>query len=43
MQNNWWKARAQEIQGYTDANNSQAFYEAIKVLHGPIRNAFCPV
>ena len=43
MQNNWWMASMQEIQGYVDTKkNNQAFYKAIKALHGPIRNASCP-
>lgn len=43
LQDEWWTARAQEIQRYADENQTHNFYEAIKAIHGPSRNSATPV
>ena len=35
MQDSWLSARADEIQGYADRNDSKNFYSALKAIYGP--------
>ena len=43
MENEWWLRKAQEIQQHADNNNTYAFYDAVKSLHGPQRQNIVPV
>ncbi|KAL1255533.1 hypothetical protein QQF64_013594 [Cirrhinus molitorella] len=43
MENTWWVQKAQEIQNLADCNNTQGFYDALKVLFGPRKWAIAPV
>lgn len=33
MQNAWYSAKADEIQGYADSNNTKRFYDSLKAAH----------
>ncbi|KAJ1161762.1 hypothetical protein NDU88_002243 [Pleurodeles waltl] len=35
MQDSWLSRKADEIQKYTDSNNSKHFYDALKTTYGP--------
>jgi hypothetical protein len=35
MQDSWYSAKADEIQGYADSNNTKRFYDALKAVYGP--------
>lgn len=43
MENGWWQARAEEIQGFADRHDSHGFYNAIKAIHGPSKRNITPV
>ncbi|XP_076041882.1 uncharacterized protein LOC143025761 [Oratosquilla oratoria] len=43
MENEWWQARATELQQYADSNNSHGFYNAVKAFYGPKRHSNHPV
>ena len=43
LQNDWWMAKAREIQQYADDNRTHDFYDAIKCVYGPTRNPTTPV
>lgn len=43
MEDTWWVQKAQEIQNLADCNNTQGFYDAIKALYGPRKQAIAPV
>ena len=43
MENNWWTARAAEIQLHADNKDAHAFYDAIKAIYGPQRNHIAPI
>ena len=35
MQDSWFSAKADEIQGYADSHNTKRFYDALKAVYGP--------
>ena len=39
MQNEWWKERAEELQGAADRRDFKTFYRSLKVVHGPVHKA----
>ena len=43
LQNDWWIAKANEIQGYADRNETRKFYEATRKVFGPIRSTATPI
>ena len=43
MQNEWWINKVRQIQQYSDSNEMQKFYEAIKTVHDPTHHATHPV
>ncbi|KAG7154247.1 hypothetical protein Hamer_G025290, partial [Homarus americanus] len=43
MENESWQARAQDIQSFTNENDHQGFYNAIKAIHGPAKCNITPV
>ena len=43
MENDWWIAKAAEIQMHADNNDAHAFYDAVKTIYGPQRNQITPV
>jgi hypothetical protein len=43
MQNRWWIERAREIQTFADENKIHEFYEFVRSVCGPVRNAPAPL
>ena len=43
LKNNWWLNKAAEIQRYSDTNNHQQFYDAIKATYGATRTTHTPL
>ena len=43
MQDNWLKAKAEEIQGYADRHDSKRFYHALKEIYGPSTSGSSPL
>jgi len=42
-ENKWWSDKANEIQSYADANETQKFYDTIKAAYGPRHHSVHPV
>ena len=43
VKDEWWRAKAEELQGYADANATKLFYDGLKSVFGPISHAMAPV
>ena len=43
MKETWYSEKADEIQAYTDCNNSKCFYDALKSIYGPLACGLSPV
>ncbi|KAJ1151470.1 hypothetical protein NDU88_004250 [Pleurodeles waltl] len=43
MQDSWLSRKADEIQKYTDSNNSKRFYDALKTIYGPQSSGTSPL
>lgn len=43
LEDQWWQARAREIQRYADANEMNHFYDAVKQVTGPTDRSLTPV
>lgn len=43
IQNDWWNAKAEEIQGYADRSESRNFFQAVRETYGPRSNATHPL
>ncbi|KAL8590537.1 hypothetical protein ACOMHN_010973 [Nucella lapillus] len=35
MKDEWWKKKAEEIQGYADSKNAKLFYSSLREVYGP--------
>ena len=42
MENNWWSRKAAQIQSYTNINDTNSFYGALKGVYGPSRFSLHP-
>ncbi len=43
MQDQWWQAKAAEVQGYADTQNAKLFFSALKTVYGPSRSGSSPL
>ena len=43
MENNWWVAKAAQIQSYADVNDTKSFYEALKGIYRWTRLSLHPI
>ncbi|KAL6464878.1 hypothetical protein MHYP_G00271950 [Metynnis hypsauchen] len=43
IQNEWWTAKAQEIQSFADRNDMHNFYNAVKTIYGPTTHSITPL
>ena len=43
MQDDWYRAKAKEIQGYADRHDSKRFYHALKEIYGPSTSGSSPL
>jgi len=43
VKNQWWRAKAEEIQNLADQNNSRAFFRATKEIYGPTSKGQVPL
>ena len=39
IKSQWWEKKAKELQAFANCNNSRSFYEAIKVMYGPLKQS----
>ena len=43
IKNDWWRAKAEELQNLSDINNSRAFFRATKEIYGPTSKGQVPL
>ena len=43
MQDKWWEAKADELQGYAECNNSKKFFDTLKTVYGPSKGVVAPL
>ena len=43
MKDEWWKKKAQEIQGYADLKNTKLFYSSLRAVYGPPQRSASPI
>ena len=43
MQDQWWKRKAEEIQGFATSNNSKQFFSSLKTVFGPLKSGSAPL
>ena len=43
MKDEWWDAKATEVQGVADRHEEKEFYAALKEVYGPIHSATVPL
>ena len=43
MKDEWWDAKATEVQGFADRHEEKEFYAALKEVYGPIHSATVPL
>ena len=43
MQNDWWRARAVDMQEATDKRDFKTFYQSLKAVYGPKYKASLPI
>ncbi|CAH1233287.1 Hypp666 [Branchiostoma lanceolatum] len=43
MRDKWWEQKAEEMQQYTETNNSKMLFGAIKTIYGPTRSKTAPL
>ncbi|KAL8594800.1 hypothetical protein ACOMHN_047517 [Nucella lapillus] len=43
MKDQWWKKKAEEIQGYADSKNAKLFYSSLREVYGPPQRSAAPI
>ncbi|KAL8581920.1 hypothetical protein ACOMHN_010294 [Nucella lapillus] len=43
MKDEWWKKKAEEIQGYADSKNAKLFYSSLRDVYGPPQKSAAPI
>ncbi|KAL8570403.1 hypothetical protein ACOMHN_035821 [Nucella lapillus] len=43
MKDEWWKKKAEEIQGYADSKNAKLFYSSLREVYGPPQRSTAPI
>ncbi len=43
LENDWWKGKAKEIQGFADTNDLHSLYDSLKGVYGPVRSSSVPM
>ncbi|KAL8578931.1 hypothetical protein ACOMHN_001893 [Nucella lapillus] len=43
MKDEWWKKKAEEIQGYADSKNAKLFYSSLREVYGPPQRSAAPI
>lgn len=43
MRDSWWDKKAEELQGYADAHDTNSFHTALKEVYGPRSDNILPI